>query len=245
MAQQPQGQQNLDATVFMNAIIAQGQQIQALMTTFTQQTQTQAHSSLPHTRPTPFLGQRGADARRFMAQMGAYLQNNSTAFANYEQRKISEALLLCHGDAAPWATTVLKDMTKGNTPYADYAAFKAAFILMWEDRNDEEDALVTLDGLRQTGDMTVADYYGKFNSAAVRCTKMNDFEKYHRFRNGLSHYINVALRDINKDISTYDKVTKEAIHIDTHRRAENALYGLYRKKPEGALSKNIQYGQFD
>ena len=123
--------------------------------------------------------------------------------------------------AANWKQCYSNEIRNGNTPFADWPAFKDAFKLSFQPIDDLSTAMKELRTLSQ-GSGSAAAYQDKFDRVVMR-TGMSDVDRRMRFYEGLSSEVKNALVYSQVDTTLYADLAKEAIKLDNRieeRKAE-------------------------
>jgi rRNA maturation endonuclease Nob1 len=190
-----------------------------------QQTLADTVSRRASTKPVPYTGKRGEDARRFLASFNLWASVHFPNVADY-QDKIRAAIALLEGDAAIWATPFVETINTGvaaNYPWADWATFEAAFRTRFETSNSVADAKEILRRLRQ-GTNSVAQYTSEYKQYAGR-TGYSDSDLRDKFYDGLSNRIKDAMVLTDKPTRTLDECVKVALEIDNRYRERDRERG--------------------
>lgn len=116
------------------------------------------------------------------------------------------------GDAADWATSIVKGMETLTPPFTDYLAFVTAFCTQFETVVEAGDALTALEQLWQ-GTKTVQDYTALFKQHAG-CMRLSDDDKLIRYQKHLSTFIKDRLAETDHVHNTFDTIVVIATDID-------------------------------
>jgi hypothetical protein len=172
--------------------------------------------------PQPFKGQRGPDARRFLAVFWVWA-TQQPQLQDYEQW-IAAVFGYLHDDAAIWATPYLEQQKRGETPFdGSWTKFEEKFKARFETVDEQYDAIEYIKSLKQ-GSMSVVEYVAKFAEYKDR-TGFSPEDLRERLREGLASYIKDAMAVSERKTSTYEELVDTAQILDKRyqeRRAEKA-----------------------
>jgi hypothetical protein len=106
--------------------------------------------------PQPFKGQRGPDARRFLAAFWVWAAQQPQ-LQDYEQW-IAAVFGYLHDDTAIWATPYLEQQKRGETPFdGSWSKFEEKFKARFETVDKQYDAIEYIKSLKQ-GSLSVVEY---------------------------------------------------------------------------------------
>jgi hypothetical protein len=195
-------------------------------------------------KPAAFKGERGPDARRFLAQFSLWAkqmpQLNNAAGTRLDEQWITSALGFLQEEAAVWATPALEDLDAGNKPYSgDWAEFKTEFKKRFETHDEAYDAREKLKAMKQGSKQSAADYIAKFEEYAGR-TRWSKVDLHTRLRDGLNSALKDALALTDRPTDTFDLLKKHAIELDVRLRERQAEKAREEGKPNphSSLSGN-------
>jgi hypothetical protein len=186
-------------------------------------------------KPAAFKGERGPDARRFLAQFSLWAkqmpQLNNTAGTRLDEQWITAALGFLQDEAAVWATPALEDLDAGKKPYSgDWAEFKTEFKKRFETHDEAYDAREKLKAMKQGSKQSAADYIAKFEEYAGR-TRWSSVDLHTRLRDGLNSALKDALALTDRPTDTFDLLKKHAIELDVRLRERQAEKAREEGKP--------------
>ena len=161
--------------------------------------------------PTRYLGERDDSARTFLDEMDLHIHHYPGLTTINLQ--VDVALSYMGGKANYWKHHYMSELAQGNTPFADWDAFKTAFKQSFEPIQDEERAREEIKTCTQKGKESVAEYHSRFNMLAPQ-TKFSDLDLRTRFYDGLSRAVKRALMYSPKDTKLYKDLADEAIRLD-------------------------------
>jgi hypothetical protein len=129
-------------------------------------------------KPTPFKGEMGSDARRFLAAFTTWARVQGTALNTVDRQGtfvdahdsewIRAALSYLQDDAAIWATPAMEEFATGQVPFGGrWAQFRDQFKVRFETADEAVDAKEKLRVLWQ-GDRTVPEYAALFKETMTR-----------------------------------------------------------------------------
>jgi hypothetical protein len=165
----------------VNALLAQMATTMALLTQIAQNAPAPQTINRKDTQAKPerYSSTIGATAQSFLAnfalwanvqgeRMNTRIPATATApesWAADSNLWIASAMSFLMGNAATWALPYQEVLTKGGHPFADWAAFVAAFEARFIGRTQEADARQAMAQLVQ-GSGSVAEYQARFNNLA-------------------------------------------------------------------------------
>lgn len=162
-------------------------------------------------KPSPYKGERGLDAERFIVDIERYIGHHLTQLPTINDR-VDLALSYMEDKAANWKQLYTNQMLAGNTPFADWNAFKRDFKLSFQPIDDVTAAMDELRRLSQGTD-SAAGYHDTFNRVVMR-TGLSDVDKRMRFYEGLNKAVKDALIYSSQDTTLYADLVKESIKLD-------------------------------
>jgi hypothetical protein len=172
--------------------------------------------------PQPFKGQRGPDARCFLAAFWVWA-TQQPQLQDYEQW-IAAVFGYLHDNAAIWATPYLEQQKRGETPFdGSWTKFEEKFKARFETVDEQYNTIEYIKSLKQ-GLMSVVEYIAKFAKYKDR-TGFSLEDLHERLREGLTSYIKDAMAVSERKTSTYEELVETAQILDKHyqeRRAEKA-----------------------
>ncbi|EJF61810.1 hypothetical protein DICSQDRAFT_136328 [Dichomitus squalens LYAD-421 SS1] len=135
-------------------------------------------------KPSPFKGEQGGEARRFLAaftlwatSQGSTLNHvdaTGNAISTRDDQWIRAVLSFMQDSAALWATPVMEEITQGTTPFKGlWMEFRTQFKAQFETVDEAVDAKERLRTLWQ-GSMTVPEYAARFNELSTRTEHLAD-----------------------------------------------------------------------
>lgn len=136
-------------------------------------------------QPRHYDGKSVIDSKRFLSQLELYLGYNTAL--NSAALKIQVTFGFLEGEAAEWATPYQVDYAAGRTPFANFAAFTAAFTARFGNIDDAAAAQVELTkvcskNLRDT--RTAAEFSAQFKGPADR-SGYGDLELRDKYLSGI------------------------------------------------------------
>jgi hypothetical protein len=170
----------------------------------------------------PFKGQRGPDARQFLAAFWVWAAQQPQ-LQNYEQW-IAAVFGYLHNDAAIWATPYLEQQKRRETPFeGSWTKFETAFKARFETVNEQYDACKYIKSLKQ-GSLSVVEYITKF-AEYKDCTGFSPEDLRERLREGLAGYLKDAMANSERPTETYEELVETVQILDKRyqeHRAEKA-----------------------
>lgn len=177
-------------------------------------------------KPAAFEGNRGADARRFLAAFSNYAMgtgrqlndpNHAGGFTRNDAAWIQASLSHLSKEAAIWATPYMEELAAGRTPFdSDWDKFVAAFKLRFETADEAVEAKEALRTLFQ-GSKTVPEYTARFQEVAPR-TGYSEADLRDRFYEHLATRVKDELVHTERPTKTLIDLIKVASDIDTRVR---------------------------
>jgi hypothetical protein len=168
-------------------------------------------------KPSAFEGNRGADARRFLAAFSNYAMgtghqlnnpNPAGGFHHNDAAWIQASLSHLTKEAAIWATPYMEELALGRHPFdSDWDKFVAAFKLRFETADEAVEAKEALRTLYQ-GSKTVPEYTTGYSEADLR----------DRFYEHLATKVKDELVHTERPTKTLSDLIKVASDIDTRVR---------------------------
>jgi hypothetical protein len=172
--------------------------------------------------PQPFKGQRGPDARRFLAAFWVWAAQQPQ-LQDYEQW-IAAVFGYLHDDAAIWATPYLEQQKRGETPFeGSWTKFEEKFKARFKTVDEQYDTREYIKSLKQ-GSLSVVEYVAKFAEYKDR-TGFSPEDLRERLCEGLASYIKDAMANSERKTTTYKELVETAQILDKRyqeRRAEKA-----------------------
>jgi hypothetical protein len=161
--------------------------------------------------PQPFKGQRGPDARRFLAAFWAWAAQQPQ-LQDYKQWIVAVFSYL-HDNAAIWATPYLEQQKRGETPFdGSWTKFKEKFKARFETVNKQYDARRYIKSLKQCW-LSVVEYIAKFAKYKDRTGFLpEDLRKW--LREGLASYIKDAMANSERKTTTYEELVETVQILD-------------------------------
>ena len=182
-------------------------------------------------RPTPFTGERGGDARRFLAAFNMWAMAQGSGLnvvdgqGNPIRRRDNEwirtVLSLMSDDAAVWAAPAMEEFAGGQIPFAGvWENFRTEFRACFETSDESGDAKETLRVLWQ-GDSTVPEYATLFKQV-MGWTGYSAADLRDRFYDHLNGGIKDLLVTTGRETRTLDELIAVASGIDLRVRQRRA-----------------------
>ena len=192
-------------------------------------------------RPTPFGGESGEDARRFLAAftMWAMAQGSGLNVVGVQGELISRrdgewiraALSLLQDDAAIWAAPAMEAFEGGHIPFGGvWDNFRMQFQAQFEMVNEMVDAKEKLRLLWQ-GQTTVPEYAAQFKQV-MGCTGYSVVDLRDRFYEHLAPRIKDELVHTAHPIGTLDELINVASDIDARVRQRRAEKEREKRRSE-------------
>ena len=182
-------------------------------------------------RPAPFSGERGDDARRFLAAFTLWgmsqgaglnvLDEQGTAIRRRDAEWIRAALSFLQDDAAVWGAPAMEDFANGLLPFGGvWDFFREQFKARFESADEVVDAKEKLRVLWQDGS-TVPEYAAQFKQLMTR-TGYSGVDLRDRFYEHLTSRIKDELVHSARATTTLDELIIVATDIDTRVRQRRA-----------------------
>jgi hypothetical protein len=182
-------------------------------------------------KPTPFKGDQGSDARRFLAAFTMWAMAQGTALNVVDQQGnavdhrdlewIRAALSYLQGDAAIWALPTMEEFANGGVPFqSQWETFCDQFKVRFETVNEAVDAKEKLRTLWQDTS-SVLEYAALFKQLMAR-TGYSSGDLRDRFYEHLTTRIKDELVHTARPISTLDDLITVASDIDVRVRQRHA-----------------------
>lgn len=178
-------------------------------------------------KPTPFRGESGADARRFLSafSMYAHTVDRLNMWDPVSQRQVADqemwiasALSFLQDEAALWATPYMEEIANGKGAFhSSWAEFRTQFKLRFEPADQEVDAKEKLRLLWQ-GKKTVPEYAARFKETMAR-TGYSEADLRDRFYEHLSPAMKDELVHTERPIKKLDDLITVATAMDIRLRA--------------------------
>ncbi|EJF60226.1 hypothetical protein DICSQDRAFT_63244 [Dichomitus squalens LYAD-421 SS1] len=184
-------------------------------------------------KPSPFKGEQGGEARRFLAAFtlwaishwGSTLNHvdaTGNAISARDDQWIRAVLSFMQDSAALWATPAMEEITQGTAPFkGSWTEFRTQFKARFETVDEAVDAKERLRMLWQ-GTMTVPEYAARFNELSTR-TGYSKADLHDRFYEHLADSIKDELVHTARPIASLDDLITVSLDIDVwvrQRRAE-------------------------
>ena len=177
-------------------------------------------------KPSAFEGNRGADARRFLAAFSNYAMgtgpqlNNANPTGGFHRNDaawIQASLSHLTKEAAIWATPYMEELAVGRHPFdSDWDKFVAAFKLRFETADEAVEAKEALRTLYQ-GSKTVPEYTARFQEVAPR-TGYSEADLRDRFYEHLATKVKDELVHTERPTKSLSELIKVASDVDTRIR---------------------------
>jgi len=190
-------------------------------------------------RPTPFRGESGDDARRFLAAFTMWAmaqgtgmnvvdeQGNAVGRRNVEW--IRAALSFMQDDAAIWAAPAMEQFAAGTVPFgSDWARFHAEFKARFETVDEAVDAKEKLRTLWQN-ESSVPEYAARFKQLMAR-TGYSPADLRDRYYEHLTSRVKDELVHTARPIITLDELITVTSDIDTRLRQRKAERDRERRR---------------
>ena len=194
-------------------------------------------------KPSPFKGEQGSDARRFLAAFTMWAEVQGTALnvvdqqGNAVDRRDSEwiraALSYLQDDAAIWASPAMEEFANGGIPFGNtWGGFRDQFKARFETVDEAVDAKEKLRVLWQDTS-TVPEYAALFKELMAR-TGYSLADLRDRFYEHLSSRIKDELVHTARPIGTLDQLIAVASDIDVRVRQRRAERDREKKRSGAA-----------
>jgi hypothetical protein len=190
-------------------------------------------------KPSPFKGEQGSDACRFLAAFTMWAMAQGTALnvvdrqGGYVEGRdmewIRAALSYLQDDAAIWAAPAMEEFAVGRVPFEErWSSFREQFKARFETVDEAVDAKERLCVLWQDTS-TVPEYAALFKELMAR-TGYSQSNLRDRFYEHLSPRIKDELVHTARPISTLDELITAASQIDIRVRQRRAERDRERKR---------------
>ena len=219
-------------------------QLAAAMATLAQISSKQLASNLSKAKavqkPSPFKGEQGSDARRFLAAFTMWAAVQGTALNTvdpegngvdrHDTEWIRAALSYLQEEAAVWASPAMEEFASGGVPFdGSWDTFREQFKARFETVDEAVDAKEKLRVLWQNLS-TVPQYAAQFKELMAR-TGYSPADLRDRFYDHLSDQIKDALVLTNSPTTTLDQLITVATKIDVRLRQRQAEKDRMRRRP--------------
>lgn len=195
-------------------------------------------------KPSPFKGEQGSDARRFLAAFTMWAMAQGTALnvvdrqGSYVEGRdmewIRAALSYLQDDAAIWASPAMEEFAAGRVPFDErWSSFREQFKARFETIDEAVDAKEKLRVLWQDRS-TVPEYAALFKELMAR-TGYSQSDLRDRFYEHLSSQIKDELVHTASPTGTLDELITAASRIDIRIRQRRAERDR-EKKRSGVLT---------
>jgi Retrotransposon gag protein len=201
--------------------------------------------------PTPFAGERGADARRFLATFTMWAmvqgsglnivdaQGNPTTCQDHEW--IRAVLSLLTDEAAVWAAPTMEEFVIQQIPFAGvWENFRIQFRAHFKTSDEAGDAKETLHFLFQN-DSTVPEYAAQFRQVMGR-TGYSAADLRDRFYDHLSPHVKDVLVIVDRLTRTLDELVATASDLNLRirqRRVEKERKRRRKVANTGITTQNL------
>lgn len=190
-------------------------------------------------KPSPFKGEQGSDARRFLAAFTMWGMAQGTALNIVDQQGntvdrretewIRAALSYLQDEAAVWAAPAMEEFADGRVPFGGlWQNFRAEFKARFETVDEAVDAKEKLRVLWQDNS-TVPEYAALFKELMAR-TGYSSADLRDRFYEHLSPRIKDELVHTARPIESLDQLITAASNIDIRVRQRQAERERERKR---------------
>ena len=194
-------------------------------------------------KPSPFKGEHGSDARRFLAAFTMWADAQGTSLNVVDQqgnpvdRKDTEwiraALSYLQDDASVWAAPAMEVFAGGLAPFdGQWDMFRAQFKARFETVDEVVDAKEKLRLLWQ-GSLTVPEYAALFKEWMAR-TGYSSTDLRDRFYDHLANRIKDELVHTARPIDTLDQLILVASDLDVRLRQRQAERERERRRFGGS-----------
>jgi hypothetical protein len=182
-------------------------------------------------KPSPFKGEQGSDARRFLAAFTMWATVQGTALNTVNEHGeavdrrdvewIRAALSYLQDEAAIWGSPAMEEFALGGIPFDNsWDTFREQFKARFETVNEAVDAKENLRVLWQNK-LTVAQYAAKFKEIMAR-TGYSPVDLRDRFYDHLAPNIKDELVRSARAIDTLDQLASVATDLDVRLRQREA-----------------------
>jgi hypothetical protein len=190
-------------------------------------------------KPSPFKGEQGSDARRFLAAFTMWAAAQGTALNIVDQQGnavdrrdsdwIRAALSYLQDDASIWGSPAMEEFANGGVPFAgNWETFRRDFKARFETVDEVVDAKERLRVLWQDSS-TVPEYAALFKELMTR-TGYSSVDLRDRFYEHLATRIKDELVHTARPIGTFDELVTVASDIDVRIRQRRAERDRERKR---------------
>jgi Retrotransposon gag protein len=190
-------------------------------------------------KPSPFKGEHGSDARRFLAAFTMWAMAQGTSLNVVDQQGnavdrrdmewIRAALSFLQDDASVWAAPAMEEFADGGVPFNDnWQRFRTQFKARFETVDEAVDAKEKLRVLWQDSS-TVPEYAALFKEAMAR-TGYSSADLRDRFYEHLSTRIKDELVHTARPIGTLDELVMVASDLDIRLRQRRAERDRERRR---------------
>ncbi|EJF61046.1 hypothetical protein DICSQDRAFT_170590 [Dichomitus squalens LYAD-421 SS1] len=174
-------------------------------------------------KPSPFKGEQGGEARRFLAAFTLWAMSQGStlnhvnamgnAISARDDQWIRAVLSFMQDSAALWATPAMEEIMQGTTPFkGSWMKFRTQFKTRFETVDEAVDAKERLRTLWQ-GTMTVPEYAAWFNELST-CTGYSKVDLRDRFYEHLTGSIKDELIHTARPIASLEDLITVSSKID-------------------------------
>jgi Retrotransposon gag protein len=182
-------------------------------------------------KPTPFKGEQGSDARRFLAAFTMWATVQGTALNTVDQQGnavdrrdvewIRAALSYLQDEASIWGSPAMEEFANGVIPFDnDWDVFREQFKARFETVNETVDAKEKLRVLEQN-ESTVPEYAAQFKELMSR-TGYSSTDLRDRFYEHLAPIIKDELVHTARPVDTLDRLISVTTDLDVRIRQRQA-----------------------
>jgi hypothetical protein len=190
-------------------------------------------------KPSPFKGEQGSDARRFLAAFTMWAAAQGTALNVVDQQGnavgrrdadwIRAALSYLQEDASIWGSPAMEEFANGGVPFAgNWETFRRDFKARFETVDEVVDAKERLRVLWQDSS-TVPEYAALFKELMAR-TGYSSVDLRDRFYEHLATRIKDELVHTARPVGTLDELITVSSDIDVRIRQRRAERDRERKR---------------
>jgi hypothetical protein len=190
-------------------------------------------------KPSPFKGEHGSDARRFLAAFTMWATVQGTALNTVDQQGntvdrrdvewIRAALSYLQDEAAVWGSPAMEEFASGGIPFDnDWDTFREQFKSRFETVNEAVDAKEKLRVLEQN-ESTVPEYAAQFKELMAR-TGYSSVDLRDRFYEHLAPIIKDELVHTARQVDTLDQLINVATDLDVRIRQRQAEKDREKKR---------------